>query len=39
MIGVEFNGTRDRGVFNGLEIICKVLNPGSFQNQDANARP
>lgn len=34
MIGVRFNGARSRGVFNGLEIICKVLNPESVRKQE-----
>lgn len=36
-IGISPNGTRDKGVFRGLEIICKVLNPEGIQNQDAQS--
>lgn len=36
-IGISPNGARDKGVFHGLEIICKVLNPEGIQNQDAQS--
>lgn len=36
-IGISPNGTRDKGVFHGLEIICKVLNPEGIPNQDAQS--
>lgn len=35
VIGIAPDGTREKGVFHGLEIICKVLNPEGVRDQDA----
>lgn len=37
ILGVEPDNSKAKGYYQGLEIICKVLNPEGIRNQDAQS--